>query len=46
MDCSIVDVLWLSEDFWGARLGNFDIIPTDGATIFAYLRIKETSGID
>ena len=38
MDYSIVDVLWLSESFWGARIGNFDIKPKDGATIFAYLR--------
>ena len=30
MDCSIVDILWLSEAFWGARIGNFDINPTDG----------------
>ena len=46
MDSSIVDILWLSEDFLGARIGNFDIIPTVGATIFAYLRAGETSGID
>ena len=30
-------LLWLSEAFWGARIGNFDIKPTDGAIIFAYL---------
>ena len=27
-------------------MGNCDIKPTDGATIFAYLRTRETSGID
>ena len=37
---------WLSEAFWGARIENFDIKPTDGATIFAYLRTRETSEID
>ena len=46
MDCSIVDILWLSEAFGGARIGNFDMIPTDGTTIFAYLRTGETSRID
>ena len=46
MDCSIVDILWLSEAFWGARIGNFDIKPTDVATIFANLGTGETSGID
>ena len=46
MDCSIVDILWLSEAFWGARTGNFDIKPTDGATIFANLQTWELSGID
>ena len=46
MDCSIVDTLWLSEAFGGARIGNFVIIPTDGTTVFAYLRTGETSGID
>ena len=45
MDCSIVDIPWLSEAFSGTRIGNFDIKPTDGATIFAYLRTGETSGI-
>ena len=39
-------LLWLSEAFWGARIGNFDIKPTDGAIIFAYLRTGETSGLD
>ena len=46
MDCSIIDILWLSKAFEGARIGNFDIKPTDGATIFAYLRTRQTSGID
>jgi hypothetical protein len=46
MDCYLVDILYLSEAFWGARIGNCDIKPTDGATIFAYLRTGETSGID
>ena len=46
MDCSIVDILWLSEAFWGARIGHFDIKPTDGTTVFAYLRTGKTSGID
>ena len=41
MDCSIVDIPWLSEAFTGARIGNFDIKPTD-----AHLRTGETSGID
>ena len=44
MDCSIVDILWLSEAFSGATRGNFDIKPTDGAT--ANLRTWELSGID
>ena len=43
---SIVDIRWQSEAFGGARIGDFDIKPTDGATIFAYLRTRETSGID
>ena len=46
MDCSIVDILCLSEAFGGARIVNFDIKPTDGVTIFAYLRTRETSEID
>ena len=36
MDCYLVDILWLSEA-GGARIGNFDIEPTDGTTLFAYL---------
>ena len=43
MDCYLVDI---SEAFWGARMGNCDIKPIDGANIFAYLRRRETSGID
>ena len=35
-----------SEALWGARIDNCDIKPTDGATMFAYLRTGETSGID
>ena len=46
MDCSKVDILWLSEAFWGARIRNFYIKPTDGVSIFAYLRTEETSGIE
>jgi hypothetical protein len=46
MDCYLVDILYLSEAFWGARMGHCDIKPTDGANIFAYLRTWETSGID
>ena len=45
MDCYLVDML-LSEAFGGARIGNCDIKPTDGANIFAYLGTRETSGID
>jgi hypothetical protein len=44
MDCYLVDILYLSEAFEGARIGDCDIKPTDGATIFAYLRIGESSG--
>ena len=46
MNCYLVDILYLSEAFGGARIGNCDIKPTDGATIFAYLRSGETSIID
>ena len=46
MDCYLVDTLYLSDAFGGARIGNCDIKPTDGATIFAYLRTRVTSGID
>ena len=46
MDCYLVDILYLSEDFLGARMGNCDIKPTDGAKNFAYLRTRETSGIE
>ena len=45
MNLSIFDIFWLSEAFWGARIGNFDIKPTDGATIFVYLMTGETSGM-
>ena len=34
MDCYLVDILYLSEAFGEARIGNHDIKPTDGATIF------------
>ena len=44
MDCYLVDILYLSEAFGGARIGYCDIKPTGGATIFAYLRRGETSG--
>ena len=44
MDCYLVDML-LSEAVGGARIGNCDIKPTDGATILAYLRIGEASRI-
>ena len=33
MDCYLVDILYLSEAFGGARIGNCDIKPTDGAGI-------------
>ena len=46
MECYLVDILYLSRAFGGARIGNCDIKPTEGATIFAYLRTGETSGID
>ena len=38
MDCSIVDILWLSEAFGGARTEKFDIKPTDGGSIYLYFR--------
>ena len=40
MDCYLVRILYLSEAFWGTRIGNCDIKQTD-----AYLRTGETSGI-
>ena len=46
MDCYLVKILYLSEASGGDRIGYCDIKPTDGATIFAYLRTGETSGID
>ena len=45
MDCYLVEILYLSQAFGGARIGNWDIKSTDGANIFAYLRTGETSGI-
>ena len=38
MNCYLVDIHWLSEALWGARIRNFDIKikPTDGAILFAY----------
>ena len=42
MDCYLVDILYLSEAFGGARIGYCDNKPT----IFAYFRTGETSGID
>ena len=35
MDFYLGNILSLSEAFWGARIGNCDIKPTDGATILA-----------
>ena len=32
MDCYLVDRLYLSEAFGGARIWNFDIKPADGTT--------------
>ena len=46
MDCNLVDILYLSEAFWVARIVNYDIEPTYGAPIFAYSRTGEASGID
>ena len=46
MDCYLVDILYLSEAFWGARIVNCDIKLTDGATTFAYLKTRERSGIE
>ena len=46
MDCYLVDIPYLSEAFWGARIGTYDIKPTDGATMFAYLRTGEISGLN
>ena len=43
MNCYLVDILYLSEAFGGARIGNFNIIPTYGTTVFAYLRTGGTS---
>ena len=34
VDFYLVDILWLLKAFGGARVGNFDIKPTDIATIF------------
>ena len=42
MDCYIVDLLYLSEAFRGARIGYCEIKPIDGAIIFAYVRTSET----
>ena len=46
LDCYLLDIFYLSEAFWGARMGNCDIQPTDGTNWFAYLRTSETSIID
>ena len=46
MDYYLVDILYLSEAFLGARMGNCDTKPTDGTTIFAYFRIREISEIN
>ena len=43
MDCYLVDIFYPSEAFGGARIGNCDIKPTYGTTIFASLRAGETS---
>ena len=37
MDHYLVDIHWLSEAFGGDRNWKFDLKPTDGTTIFAYL---------
>ena len=46
MDYYLVDILYLSEAFLGARMGNCDVKPMDGTNSFAYLRTRETSGIE
>ena len=43
MDCYLVGILYPSEAFWGARMGNCENKSTD---IFAWLRRRETSGVD
>ena len=45
LNCYLVDILSLSEAFGGARIGNCDIKPTDGDTMFAYLATGKTSGV-
>ena len=37
MNCYLVDIHLLTEAFEGDRIWNFDVKPTDGATIFDYL---------
>ena len=46
MDCYLLGILYLSEAFWGAGMGNCDIKSTDGANIFECLRTRVTSEID
>ena len=38
MDCYLVGIFWLSDAFVGAKMGKFDVKPTDDATIFAFWR--------
>ena len=38
MDCFLVDIQCLLQAFGESKTWNFDIKPTDGTTIFAYLR--------
>ena len=46
MDCYLVDILWLSEAFAGAKTVNFGIKPTAGTTLFAYLGKGDKFQID
>jgi hypothetical protein len=46
MDCSTVDILWLSEGFWGARTGNLTLNKLGGTAINAYFRKGGTFWID
>ena len=46
MDCYLVDILWLSEAFAGAKTVNFGIKPTAGTTLFAYLGKGDKLQID
>ena len=46
MDCYLVDILYLSEAFRGARMGNCDITPTDDATIFAFAYLEQNQELN